>query len=136
MRLPGLPRFNFHRSSIPCISIVNANGRSKRGCMVAQECTSTLHPQRDRSCTTFCLRTTPVVFPHRFPAASPQSFRIDPAVFPHSYYSVVFPHCFRGISAVLWHCSRGITALLPQSFHCPFSQESQYNYIAERSYYV
>ena len=28
--LPGLPRFNFRRSSIPCI-VVNANRRSKRG---------------------------------------------------------------------------------------------------------
>ena len=65
-------------------------------------------------------------------------------IFPHCYYSVVFPHRFRGISAVFPHCSRGISALLPQSFRTvpavsPYSCRSPStvlllvgNYAAER----
>ena len=96
------------RSSVPFRS---APFREIVTTMVAQECTSTSRPQRDRPCSALCLhyvRTTPVVFPH--------SFRSISAIFPHCYYSVVFPHRFRGISAVFPHCSRGISALLPQSF--------------------
>ena len=79
--------------------------------MVAQECTSTSRPQRDRPCSALCLhyvRTTPVVFPHRF----------------------------HGISAVLPHCSRGISALFPR-YLCTVAAVLVlllvWNYPAERS---
>ena len=61
--------------------------------MVAQECTPTSHPQRDRICSAFYphyVRTTPVVFPH--------CFRCISAVFPLCF--PVSPHCCRSPSAV------------------------------------
>ena len=107
--------------------------QNMRKLMVAQECTSTSRPQRDRPCSALCphyVRTTPVVFPHRFRSIS--------AIFPHCSrgisallllrslsapfpqhirsLSALFPRHLRTVAAVLPHCSRGISALLPQSF--------------------
>ena len=88
--------------------------------MVAQECTSTSRPQRDRPCSALCphyVRTTSVVFPHRFRSIS-----------------AIFPHCSRGISALLLLRSlsapfprylRSLSALFPRSFRslsAPFPQ--------------
>ena len=88
--------------------------------MVAQECTSTSRPQRDRQCSALCphyVRTTPVVFPHRFRSIS-----------------AIFPHCSCGISALLLLRSlsapfprhlRSLSALFPRSFRslsAPFPQ--------------
>ena len=62
------------------------------------------------------VRTTSVVFPHRFrsiPAIIPHI--IVPAVFPHCYYSVVFsaasPQSFRIVPAVSPHCCRSPSAV-------------------------
>ena len=83
--------------------------------IVAQECTSTSRPQRDRPCSALCphyVRTTPVVFPHRFRSIS--------AIFPHCSRGIStllllrsLPHCFCDISAVFPHCSRGLSAVFP-----------------------
>ena len=120
-------------------SILHGSGRA-RFTMVAQECTSTSRPQRDRPCSALCphyVRTTPVVFPHRFRSIS-----------------AIFPHCSRGISALLLLRSlsapfpqhlRSLSALFPRYLrtvaavlpHCSRSASAVLllvgNYTAERS---
>ena len=103
--------------------------------MVAQECTSTSHPQQDRGCTAFCphyVRTTPIVFPQHLgnlsallllrclSAQFPRHLQSLSALFPRYLpsLSALFPRYLRTVAAVLPHCSRGISALLPQSFRC------------------
>ena len=104
--------------------------------MVAQECTPTPHPQRDRICSAFYPyydRTTPVVFLHPLSAASPQCHGLSPlfpqhlrnlsAPFPQHLRSVtVFPLHLRNLSALFPHCFRYISAVFllcfPVSPHC------------------
>ena len=109
--------------------------RARLARMVAQECTSTSRPQRDRLCSALCphyVRTTPVVFPHRFRSIS--------AIFPHCSrgisallllrslsapfprhlrsLSALFPRSFRSLSALFLYL-RTVAAVLPLSFRCP-----------------
>ena len=70
--------------------------------MVAQECTSTSRPQRDRPCSALCpqcFRSLSALFSQHFRSvtALKLSPHTVPAVFPQSFRTVppAFPHCFR-----------------------------------------
>ena len=71
------------------------------GPMVAQWCTPTSRPQRDRPCSALCpqcFRSLSALFPQhlRSVTALKLSPRTVPAVFPQSFRTVpaAFPHCF------------------------------------------
>ena len=66
--------------------------------MVAQECTPTSRPQRDRPCSALCpqcFRSLSALFPQHLRSVTALS--LVPALFPRSFRTVpaAFPHCFR-----------------------------------------
>ena len=84
------------------------SGTESLGSMVAQECTPTSRPQRDRPCSALCpqcFRSLSALFPQhlRSVTALKLSPRTVPAVFPQSFRSLFapFPQPFRIVSAVL-----------------------------------
>ena len=95
--------------------------------MVAQECTPTSRPQRDRPCSALCphyfrsLSAISATFPRvLLPRSSPHCFRSLSAVLRDRPCSALCPQCVRNVSAVFPLYFRNISAVLPprSSPHC------------------